>query len=149
MKKLKVPIVNKSRHPMPEYATPQSAGLDVRANIDEDIVLEPLCRKLIPTGLYMALPVGYEAQVRPRSGLALKHGVTVLNSPGTVDADYRGEIGVVLIKFCWSLKNLLRPLVIQRVFSLSLPPAISVLSLPKINVILYGRYKEIRGSHYL
>lgn len=99
MKKLKVPIVNKSRHPMPEYATPQSAGLDVRANIDEDIVLEPLCRKLIPTGLYMALPVGCEAQVRPRSGLALKHGVTVLNSPGTVDADYRGEIGVVLINF--------------------------------------------------
>ena len=82
---------------MPEYATEQSAGMDLRANIDEPIVLKPLERRLIPTGLFIALPKGYEAQVRPRSGLALKKGITVLNAPGTIDADYRGEIGVVLI----------------------------------------------------
>ena len=82
---------------MPAYATVQSAGMDLRANIDEPIVLKPLERRLIPTGLYIALPAGYEAQVRPRSGLALKRGITVLNSPGTVDADYRGEVGVLLI----------------------------------------------------
>ena len=82
---------------MPQYATEQSAGMDLRANIDSPITLKPLERKLIPTGLHIALPVGYEAQVRPRSGLALKKGITVLNSPGTVDADYRGEVGVLLI----------------------------------------------------
>lgn len=82
---------------MPAYATPQSAGMDLRANIDEPTVLKPLERRLIPTGLYMALPPGYEAQIRPRSGLAFKHGITVLNSPGTIDADYRGEIGVLLV----------------------------------------------------
>lgn len=82
---------------MPTYATPQSAGMDLRANIEEPVVLRPMERRLIPTGLYIALPPGYEAQVRPRSGLALKHGITVLNAPGTVDADYRGEIGVLLI----------------------------------------------------
>ena len=82
---------------MPQYATPQSAGMDLRANLDESILLRPLERRLIPTGLFIALPEGYEAQVRPRSGLALKHGITVLNAPGTIDADYRGEIGVVLV----------------------------------------------------
>lgn len=94
---IKVRIINKGRQPLPEYATEQSAGMDIRANIDEAIVLHPMERKLIPTGLYMALPKGYEAQVRPRSGLALKHGITVLNSPGTIDADYRGEIKVLLV----------------------------------------------------
>ena len=82
---------------MPQYATPQSAGMDLRANLEEPIILRPLERRLIPTGLHIALPAGYEAQVRPRSGLALKKGVTVLNSPGTIDADYRGEVGVLLI----------------------------------------------------
>ena len=90
-------IINKSHHPLPAYATEQSAGMDLRANIDESITLNPMERRIIPTGLYIALPPGYEAQVRPRSGLALKHGITVLNSPGTIDADYRGEIGVLLI----------------------------------------------------
>ena len=94
---MKVQIINKSHHALPEYATPQSAGMDIRANLDEPVTLNPLERKLIPTGLYMALPVGYEAQVRPRSGLAIKKGITVLNTPGTVDADYRGEVCVVLI----------------------------------------------------
>lgn len=92
-----VKVINKGHHPLPAYATPQSAGMDLRANIDEPVTLRPLDRKLIPTGLYMALPAGYEAQVRPRSGLALKHGITVLNSPGTIDADYRGEIMVLLV----------------------------------------------------
>lgn len=94
---MKVQIVNHSRHALPAYATAQSAGMDLRANTDEPIVLQPLERRLIPTGLYMALPPGYEAQVRPRSGLALKQGITVLNAPGTIDADYRGEVGVLLI----------------------------------------------------
>ena len=90
---------NKGHHALPEYATSQSAGLDLRANIESPITLQPMERKLIPTGLFMALPAGYEAQVRPRSGLALKHGITVLNTPGTIDADYRGEIMVLLINF--------------------------------------------------
>lgn len=94
---VKIQIINKGQQPLPAYATLQSAGMDLRANIEEQIVLHPLGRRLIPTGLFMALPAGYEAQVRPRSGLALKHGITVLNSPGTIDADYRGEIGVLLI----------------------------------------------------
>ncbi len=94
---VKIQVVNTGRQPLPEYATAQSAGMDLRANIDESIVLHPMERRLIPTGLHIALPQGYEAQVRPRSGLALKHGITVLNSPGTVDADYRGEIMVLLI----------------------------------------------------
>lgn len=92
-----VKIVNKSHHPLPGYSTPCSAGMDLRANIEEPVVIKPMQRVLVPTGLYMALPEGYEAQVRPRSGLALKHGVTVLNTPGTIDADYRGEIGVILV----------------------------------------------------
>lgn len=92
-----IQIINKSNNKLPEYATSQSAGMDLRANIEEPIILAPLERKLIPTGLHIALPVGYEAQVRPRSGLALKHGITVLNTPGTIDADYRGDIGVILI----------------------------------------------------
>ncbi len=90
-------IVNKSKHSLPEYATALSAGMDLRANLEQNIVLKPLERKLIPTGLFIELPAGYEAQIRPRSGLALKKGITVLNSPGTIDADYRGEIGVILI----------------------------------------------------
>ncbi|MBQ0142108.1 MAG: dUTP diphosphatase [Prevotellaceae bacterium] len=90
-------IINKSHHALPEYATALSAGMDIRANIDEPMVLKPSERRLIPTGLFIALPEGYEAQIRPRSGLALKKGVTVLNTPGTIDADYRGEIGVILI----------------------------------------------------
>ena len=94
---LKIQVVNKGHQPLPQYATPQSAGMDLRANIDAPITLKPLERRLFPTGLHIALPVGYEAQVRPRSGLALKKGITVLNTPGTIDADYRGEIGVVLI----------------------------------------------------
>lgn len=92
-----VKVVNKGHQPLPAYATPQSAGMDLRANIDEAITLHPMERRLIPTGLHIALPAGFEAQIRPRSGLALKHGLTVLNSPGTVDADYRGEIMVLLI----------------------------------------------------
>ena len=89
--------MNRGHQPLPAYATEQSAGMDLRANLDESIVLKPMERRLIPTGLHIALPEGYEAQVRPRSGLALKHGITVLNTPGTIDADYRGEIGVVLV----------------------------------------------------
>ena len=94
--KMEVKIINRSHHQLPTYATPLSAGMDLRANIDEPIVVQPLKRVLVPTGLFMALPEGYEAQVRPRSGLALKHGLTVLNSPGTIDADYRGEVCVIL-----------------------------------------------------
>ena len=94
---VKIKIVNRGRQQLPAYATELSAGMDLRANIDESITLNPMERRIIPTGLYIALPPGYEAQVRPRSGLAFKHGITVLNSPGTIDADYRGEIGVLLI----------------------------------------------------
>lgn len=94
---LPIKVINKSSHALPEYATPLSAGLDLRANLEEAIVLEPQAKALIPTGLFIELPDGYEAQIRPRSGLAFKHGITVLNSPGTVDADYRGEIKVLLI----------------------------------------------------
>uniref|UniRef100_A0AB33JBV1 Deoxyuridine 5'-triphosphate nucleotidohydrolase n=1 Tax=Prevotella sp. GTC17260 TaxID=3236796 RepID=A0AB33JBV1_9BACT len=96
---MKIKVVNTGRQPLPQYATAQSAGLDLRANIDAPIILKPLERRLIPTGLHIALPAGYEAQIRPRSGLALKHGLTVLNTPGTVDADYRGEIMVLLVNF--------------------------------------------------
>ena len=94
---LKIKVVNKGHQPLPQYATEQSAGMDLRANLDAPVTLKPLERRLIPTGLHIALPARYEAQVRPRSGLALKKGITVLNTPGTIDADYRGEIGVVLI----------------------------------------------------
>ncbi|WP_304317505.1 dUTP diphosphatase [Phocaeicola plebeius] len=94
---MKIQIINTSWHPLPQYATPQSAGVDLRANLNEPIVLKPLQRCLVPTGLFLALPQGYEAQVRPRSGLAIKKGITVLNSPGTIDADYRGEINVILV----------------------------------------------------
>ena len=94
---MKVKIVNKSQHALPYYATSQSAGMDLRANLTEAITLNPLERMLVKTGLYIQLPVGYEAQIRPRSGLAYKKGITVLNSPGTIDADYRGEIGVILV----------------------------------------------------
>jgi dUTP pyrophosphatase len=94
---LELEIINKSKHPLPQYATRSSAGLDLRANLDETLTLEPLERKLIPTGLFIALPEGMEAQIRPRSGLAFKEGITVLNSPGTIDADYRGELKVLLV----------------------------------------------------
>ena len=94
---MKVKIVNKSKHPLPNYETSQSAGMDLRANLQQAITLKPLERTLIKTGLFIELPIGYEAQVRPRSGLAYKKGISVLNSPGTIDADYRGEIGVILI----------------------------------------------------
>ncbi len=94
---MKVKIINKSNNPLPRYESAQAAGMDIRCNISEAITLQPLERRLIPTGLYIELPVGYEAQIRPRSGLALKRGLTVLNTPGTIDADYRGEIGVILI----------------------------------------------------
>ena len=94
---MKVKIINRSKHQLPSYATALSAGMDLRANLDTPIVLQPLERALVPTGLFMALPQGYEAQVRPRSGLAIKKGITVLNSPGTIDADYRGEVCVILV----------------------------------------------------
>ncbi len=94
---MKVQIINKSKHPLPQYATECSAGMDIRANLNEPIVLKPLQRCLIPTGLYISLPRGFEAQMRPRSGLALKKGITLLNTPGTIDADYRGEIGIILV----------------------------------------------------
>ena len=94
---MKIEIINKSPHALPSYQTNGSAGMDLRAHLEKDIVLKPLERSIIPTGLFMALPLGYEAQVRPRSGLAAKYGLTVLNSPGTIDADYRGEIGVILV----------------------------------------------------
>jgi len=97
MEKIKVKVINVSNNPLPAYATPADAGMDLRANINEQVVLHPMERKLIPTGIKIQLPVGYEAQVRPRSGLALKHGITVLNAPGTVDAGYRNEIGALLI----------------------------------------------------
>ena len=94
---VKIKVINKGHQPLPQYATSQSAGMDLRANLTESIVLKPLERCLVPTGLFIALPEGYEAQVRPRSGLALKKGITVLNAPGTIDADYRGEVGVLLV----------------------------------------------------
>lgn len=94
---MKIKVFNNSKNELPQYATPQSAGLDLRANIQQDIVLNPGQRTLVPTGLHIQLPVGYEAQIRPRSGLAIKHGITCLNSPGTIDADYRGDVGVILI----------------------------------------------------
>ena len=94
---MKIQIINKSKHALPQYATALSAGMDLRANIDPPILLKPMQRKLVPTGLYIALPEGFEAQIRPRSGLALKKGITLLNTPGTIDADYRGEIGVIVV----------------------------------------------------
>ena len=94
---MQVKIINKSNNPLPRYESEQAAGMDIRCHIAQPITLQPLERKLLPTGLYIELPVGYEAQIRPRSGLALKRGLTVLNTPGTIDADYRGEIGVILI----------------------------------------------------
>lgn len=96
---IKIKVVNTGHQQLPAYTTPQSAGMDLRANIDEPITLHPMERRLIPTGLHIALPAGFEAQVRPRSGLALKHGITVLNTPGTIDADYRGEVMVLLVNF--------------------------------------------------
>ena len=109
---MRVKIINRSHHPLPEYATVQSAGVDLRANLEEPVVMKPMERRLIPTGLFISLPAGFEAQVRPRSGLAIKKGITVLNTPGTIDADYRGEIGVILINlsqddFKWLLRIML------------------------------------------
>jgi len=94
---MKIKIINKSKHSLPEYSTEASAGMDIRANIDEEIILKPMQRALIPTGIFIELPIGFEAQIRPRSGLAIKKGITVLNSPGTIDADYRGEVCIILI----------------------------------------------------
>ena len=94
---MEIKILNKSKNPLPEYSTPYSAGMDIRASLDESVILKPLERKLIPTGLFLEIPVGFEAQIRPRSGLALKHGITVLNTPGTIDSDYRGEVGIILV----------------------------------------------------
>ncbi len=94
---MKVRIINQSKHSLPEYATPYSAGMDLRANLDSPITLNPLERQLIPTGIFIELPIGYEAQIRPRSGLAAKHGISIVNTPGTIDADYRGEIKVILV----------------------------------------------------
>lgn len=94
---MKVKVINTSKHPLPEYETLHSAGMDLRANIDASITLGPLERILVPTGLFIELPVGYEAQIRPRSGLAIKHGISLVNTPGTIDADYRGEIKVILV----------------------------------------------------
>ena len=94
---MEIKIVNKTQHELPSYATPSSAGMDLRAELEEPVILKPLERTIVKTGLFIELPVGYEAQVRPRSGLAAKHGITVLNAPGTIDADYRGEIGVILV----------------------------------------------------
>ena len=94
---MKIRIVNKSKHSLPEYSTESSAGMDLRANIDKEILLKPLQRALVPTGLFVEIPVGFEAQIRPRSGLAIKKGITILNSPGTIDADYRGEVCVILV----------------------------------------------------
>ncbi len=94
---MQIKVINQSSHPLPAYETAHAAGMDLRANIDEDILIAPMQRRLVPTGLFIELPVGFEAQIRPRSGLAFKHGITVLNSPGTIDADYRGEIKVLLI----------------------------------------------------
>ena len=105
---MKINIINKSANTLPHYETIASAGMDLRANLDQDIILNPMERTIVPTGLFMELPVGYEAQVRPRSGLAAKHGITVLNSPGTIDADYRGEIGVILVNLsqtAFTIKN--------------------------------------------
>ena len=103
---MKIKIVNKSKHPLPEYKTKSSAGLDIRANIDEPIMLKSLERKLVPTGLFIELPDGYEAQMRPRSGLALNEGITLLNTPGTIDADYRGEIGVILVNLSLEVRQM-------------------------------------------
>lgn len=103
---MKIKIVNRSHHALPQYATALSAGLDLRANLEEGITLQPMERRLVPTGLSIALPEGYEAQVRPRSGLALKHGITLLNTPGTIDADYRGEIGVIMVNLSDSPFNI-------------------------------------------
>jgi len=94
---MKIKIVNQSKHSLPEYATPYSAGMDLRANLDAPVTLNPLERQLIPTGIFIELPVGYEAQIRPRSGLAIKHGISLVNTPGTIDADYRGEIKVIVV----------------------------------------------------
>jgi dUTP pyrophosphatase len=94
---MKIKIINRSKHKLPEYSTEHAAGMDLRANLDEDIILEPMKRALVKTGLYVEIPIGYEAQIRPRSGLASKNGITVMNSPGTIDADYRGEVCIILI----------------------------------------------------
>ncbi|HKL66916.1 MAG TPA: dUTP diphosphatase [Bacteroidales bacterium] len=94
---MQVRVVNKSQHELPEYSTEASAGMDIRANLENDVILKPLERMIVPTGLYIELPVGYEAQIRPRSGMAIKYGISILNSPGTIDADYRGELGIIIV----------------------------------------------------
>lgn len=125
MDKLTVKIINRSANPLPSYATEGSSGMDLRADIENDFILNPLERKLVPTGLFIELPLGYEAQVRPRSGLAIKQGITCLNSPGTVDADYRGELKVVLINLSNEPQTIhkgdrIAQMVIQKVESVTL-----------------------------
>ncbi len=125
MDKLIVKIINRSANPLPSYATEGSSGMDLRADIEENLTLQPFERMLVPTGLFIELPVGYEAQVRPRSGLAVKHGITCLNSPGTVDADYRGELKVVLINLSTGLQTIhpgdrIAQMVIQKVEKVTL-----------------------------
>ena len=106
VEKIQVKIINRSPNPLPAYETEGSAGMDVRANLEQPVVLQPLERSLVPTGLFIELPLGYEAQVRPRSGLAIKHGITCLNSPGTIDSDYRGEIKVILVNLSNEVQTL-------------------------------------------
>ena len=127
MQQIAINIVNKSNNELPAYATPGSAGMDLRANLDEPVTLAPLERKLIPTGLFIELPYGFEAQVRPRSGLAIKQGITCLNTPGTIDSDYRGEINVILINLSNEIQHLhhgdrIAQMVICRVEQVSLQP---------------------------
>ena len=128
---MKINIVNKSRHELPKYETEASAGMDIRAYLDETVVLQPLQRALIPTGLFIELPVGFEAQVRPRSGLAAKHGITVLNTPGTIDADYRGEIKIILINLSNQNQTIqsgerIAQMVIQKVEKAEWEPAVEI-----------------------
>ena len=133
---MKINIINKSSHDLPSYETIASAGMDLRAHIEQDIILKPLERSIVPTGLFMALPLGYEAQVRPRSGLAAKYGLTVLNSPGTIDADYRGEIGVILVNLSnadFTIKNG------ERVAQM-------VIALLKMQIILKAMGNMMKGS---
>jgi len=138
MKKMKVKIVNHSKHPLPEYKTDMSSGMDLKANIENEIILNPGERELIPTGLFISLPKGYEAQIRPRSGLAINYGITVLNAPGTIDADYRGEIKVILINLS------------QKPFTINDGDRIAQMVINKVEQISWDEVKELdktqRGS---
>lgn len=131
MSTIQVKIINQSAHPLPSYATPGSAGMDLRANIEAAIVLQPMERQLIPTGLFIELPDGYEAQIRPRSGLAVKQGITCLNTPGTIDADYRGEIKIILINLSTEPQTIqpgdrIAQMIVQQVTQVSWIPVVSI-----------------------